>query len=155
MSINLDILSKIIESLSEDLGEGLVATDIWATGDSESLAYLRGNESSPGTITLFNEITQKLDKSLKGADFPQIGNYYLINLADNHIAVVLLTGAFQQFILSDLSKTTMGILMSVALPNLIRSLANANIKTKQSRSTSALRKLLNTWSMGTYNSNDS
>lgn len=155
MNFNLDRLSDIIESLSNDLGEGLVGTDIWAAGASESLAYLRGNESSPGTIALFNEVSQKLDKALRGADFPQIGNYYLISLADSHIAVVLLAGSFQQFILIDLSKTTMGVLMSVALPNLIRSLANANIKEIKQRGNSPLWKLLNAWSMGAYNNQDS
>ncbi len=145
-SVSLD---KIIDSLVQDLGEGLVATDVWIDGKLESQIKLRGRKSPPGAIALFDDVTKKVDKALKGADYPGLGHYYIINLPGNHLAVVLLSGSFRQYLLIDLSKTTMGILFSVALPNLIGALAKAKIKeTKQSRGTSGFWNLLSSWSMG-------
>ncbi len=147
-------LYKIIDSLVQDLGDGLVATDIWIDGERESLVELRGRGSPPGAIDLFNDVTKNVDKALKGADFPGLGHYYIINLSGNHLVVVLLAGSFRQYLLVDLSKTTMGILISVALPNLISALANAKAKeVKQSRGTSGFWKLLSSWSMGGHTDN--
>ncbi len=148
MALGVDKLKKAIAEVKKDLGEGLVATDIWATADTKSLIYSyagsdmyaygmtplsslskkkqSGNSISsysgqPKVISLFNEVTRKLDKTLTSADYPGLGNYYLINLENNHLALVLGTGAYQLLFLVDLSKTTMGILMSVALPKLLQS----------------------------------
>ncbi len=68
---------------------------------------------------LFNEVTRKLYKTLQESAYPGLGNYYLVNFDNNHLVVVITIGKLQQFVLVDLAKTSMGILMSVALPNLI------------------------------------
>ena len=60
MAIDIYMLKKTINEIKEDLGEGFVATDIWATADA------------------------KLDSVLISAEYPGLGSYYLINLANNH-----------------------------------------------------------------------
>lgn len=142
MGIKPDVLKKLIDALKNDLGEGLVASDIWATGEPKSLA---GNKK---WLTLFNGVTGKLNKALQGAEFPGIGNYYMINLPGNRLAVILLIDAYQHFILVDLSKTTMGILMSVALPNLINSWLEASEQQTRGRGASGLDDLLDALSIG-------
>lgn len=122
MPIKIDKLKQIIEELKNDLGSGFVATDIWATADAQSLA---GYNTQPKAVALFNEVTRMLDKTLKGAEFPGLGNYYLVHLDNENIVVILSIGAYQQSILIDLTKTTMGILMSVALPKLLSGLEEA------------------------------
>ncbi len=119
MKIKHELLEDIIEALIEDIGEGLVATDIWGARDLESLAYIRGNESPASVIRMFNEVTRYINEALKGLDFPGIGNYYLFGLSNGNLALVLLIDTFHQLIIVDLSKTTMGILMNVAIPNSI------------------------------------
>lgn len=122
MAIKIDKLKQIIEELKDDLGSGFVATDIWATADAQSLV---GFNSQPKAVALFNEVTRMLDKTLKGAEFPGLGDYYLVHLDNDHLIVILSIGDYQQSVLVDLTKTTMGILMNVALPKVLNGLEEA------------------------------
>jgi hypothetical protein len=112
-------VNQLIEELKNDLGDGFIATDIWATAYAQPLV---GYRSQPETAALFNEVTQKLEKTLKTAEFPGLGNYYMVNLNNNRLAVILSINTYQLFLLIDLSKTTMGLLMSVTLPKLLSAL---------------------------------
>lgn len=122
MAIKVDRLKEIIEELKDDLGSGFVSTDIWATADAQSLV---GFNSQPKAVALFNEVTRMLDKTLKGAEFPGLGDYYLVHLDNDHLIVILSIGDYQQSVLVDLTKTTMGILMNVALPKVLKGLEEA------------------------------
>ncbi len=146
MRITLENMKKVINGLREDLGEGFVFTDIWSTSTDKSVAFHHQHQygAKPKHLKVFGEITRILDKTLHESDYPALGDFYLINLADNHVAVVLnyspsrpgkssLTpkrtsasypdaDGYQQFVLVDLSKTTMGVLMSIALPNMLGNL---------------------------------
>ncbi len=147
MAIDLDLLRKVITEIKKDLGEGFIATDIWSAADNKSLIFnyagsnmytwgmtslpalsrIKKDKKRPGgfsgqpkTKELFNEVTRKLDQALAAADYPGLGRYYLINLENNQLALVLSAGTLQQYLLVDLSGTTMGILMSVVLPKLMQ-----------------------------------
>ena len=120
MSFNINKLKQIVEELKNDLGDGFVATDIWATADAQPIV---GFNSQPKAAALFNEVTRKLDMTLKESKYSGLGNYYFVNLDNNKLVMVLSIGSYQQFILVDLLKTTIGILMNVALPNLLSGLA--------------------------------
>lgn len=123
--LSADKLTKALQALREDLGEGLIASEIWVTLENKIVAFDHDRNKQPEAIALLSEVTRKLDKTLKGADYPGLGNYYFINLSNNNMIVVLTIGTYQQYILVNLSKTSMGILMSVALPNLLSALAEA------------------------------
>lgn len=118
--MNIKRLNQSVEELKEDLGTALIATDIWNTDDAQSLA---GFNTQPKATALFNEITRNLNKTLKGADFPGLGKYYMLHLENNFMVIVVHHGTFQQGMLVDLSKTTMGILMNIALPKVTEGLA--------------------------------
>ncbi len=119
MEINQEIMKSAFESLSQDLGNGFVASEVWAIGEGRPLIRDHGYNDNPKVAPLFNEVTRKLYKTLQESAYPGLGNYYLVNLDNNHLVVVITIGKLQQFILVDLAKTSMGILMSVALPNLV------------------------------------
>jgi hypothetical protein len=121
-NMNAKLLGKVVEVLKEDLGEGLVASDIFTTADGQSLA---GYNSNPKACALFNEITKYLHKSLKGSGFPGLGGYYLVHLENNMVVVVISHGEVQNGMLVDLSKTTMGLLLNVALPKAIATVDEA------------------------------
>ncbi len=121
-TMNAKLLVKVVEGLKEDLGEGLVATDVFTTADGQSLA---GINSNPKACALFNEITKYLHKSLKGSGFPGLGGYYMVHLENNMAVVVISKGEIQNGMLVDLSKTTMGLLLNVALPKAIESVEEA------------------------------
>ena len=120
--MELKRLNAIVDDLKEVLGSALIATDSWITSDGQSLASYN---SQPKATALFNEITVNLRKSLKNADFPGLGKYYLINLDNNFIVMVVIQGELQEGLLVDMSKTTLGILINIALPKVQEGLAEA------------------------------
>ncbi len=122
MSINLEQVNPIFEELKQDLGKGFLATDIWSKADGKPLVEDHDYNTHPAAVELFNKTTDLVGKTLKNANYPNLGNYYMVNLDNNHLIVVLSLDTYHQFILADLSKTTMGNLMSVAIPNLLDNL---------------------------------
>lgn len=146
MSIKPDVLKKLIDALKNDLGEGFVSTNIWATEKPKPL--VRDNKSSAQSLTIFNEVTEKLNKALQGSDLPGMGNYYMISLPGSRLAVTLLINSYHHSILLDLSKTTMGILISVALPNLISGWEEASKQKPREHDKSNLENLFDALSIG-------
>jgi len=112
----VESFEKITEQLKSDMGEGFVANDFWHQKDAQSLY---GFNTQPKACALFNEVTRTLDKTMQGAEFPGLGEYYVVHLENDLLVVIAIAGEYQHGMLVDLSKTTMGILMSVALPNLL------------------------------------
>ena len=147
MHITVEKIKKVINGLKEDLGDGFVDTDIWCTSSNKSVAFHHQHGVvplygvMPKHIKLFSQISGILKKTLQESDYPGLGDYYLINLTDDHLVVVLNLRSstpgtanlatrrnslgsvgHQQYILVDLSKTSIGILMSIALPNVLENL---------------------------------
>jgi len=125
MSNITEVFENIINELKSDLGEGFVATDIWHSKDAQSLA---GYNSQPKAVALFNEVTRILDKILKGSKYPGLGEYYLVKLENNYIVIIVIAGEFQQVLVVDLSKVTMGLIMSVVVPKLQEQLNQIAVK---------------------------
>ncbi len=121
--INQEKMALIFEELKSDLGEGFGASEIWSHAEGSPLVKDHGYNNNPKVSPLFNEVTRKLYKTLKESSYPGLGSYYLVNLNNDHLVVVLMVGKYQLFILVDLTKTSMGVLMGVALPNLLGNLA--------------------------------
>ncbi len=149
MHITLEKIKKVINSLKEDLGDGFVDTDIWCTSSNKSVAFHHQHGVvplygvMPKHIKLFSQISGILKKTLQESNYPGLGDYYLINLNDDRLVVVLnlrsstpgkaslstrrstnnsSSSGHQQYILVDLSKTSIGVLMSIALPNVLENL---------------------------------
>ncbi len=120
-----EVFQQAIEELKSELGDGVVTTDIWhSKGEAKSLA---GDNAQPRMIVLFNEVTRVLDKILQGSNVPGLGSYYLVQLENDHVVVIVIFGEYQQLLLVDLTKTTMGILISVVLPQLMERLSEAKL----------------------------
>lgn len=118
-----EIFQKAIQELKSDLGNSVVSTDIWhSKGEAKSLF---GDNLQPKMVTLFNEFTRVLKKILESSNVPGLGSYYLVQLENDNVVVVVIFGEYQQLMLVDLTKTTMGVLISVALPTLLNTLNEA------------------------------
>ncbi len=124
MSIDQEKKTLILKTLSDDLGEGLVATEIWTASDGLPLVNDKRYNSNPKVASLFNEVTKKLSKILNALDYPGLGNYYFINLDNNLLAVVFTIGSYRQFVVADIAKIPVGLLISVVLPNLLNILTD-------------------------------
>jgi len=122
MSKVVESFKGIIEELKSDLGEALVSADIWHIKDAQSLG---GYNVSHKATALFNEVTRMLQKTLSSSEFPNLGDYYMVHTANDYLVVINLAGDYQLGMTVDLSKTTMGILMSIVVPKIVENLKNA------------------------------
>ncbi len=112
--MNVEKLQKGIEKLKKELGASLLATDIWKSGVGTSLASYNSN---PEGAALFDRATDYLKKTLETAGFPELDDYYLVELKNNKLIVIMVfPEGFQWGILADKEKLNMGMLLSIAIP---------------------------------------
>ena len=116
LKMNAKKLNEAIEVQKENLGDGLLATDIYASADGQSLV---GHNSNPQACALFNRITNMLNGALDGSAFPKLSGFYAINLEGGNMVIVIPLGDFQWGMLIDTNKTQLGLLLNVAIPKMI------------------------------------
>ncbi len=120
--MNVKKLEQAIEVLKTNLGEGLLSTDIWDSGDGQPIM---GWNSNPVATALFNRITGDVSSSLKDSGFPSLGRYYIMDLVDSKMVIVLTMGDYQWDLFLDASKVQLGLLLNVAIPKAIDSFEEA------------------------------
>jgi len=120
--IDTKILDSAVTDLRNVLRDGLVATDIWDRIAGLSLA---GFNQQPVAVALFTRITTELESSLTDSNFPPLARYYLLDMEGNHTVAVVNHGALLQGILVDNKRANLGILISVAIPRMLESVARA------------------------------
>ncbi|MCK4836832.1 MAG: response regulator [Candidatus Aminicenantes bacterium] len=114
--MNVKKLNEAIEVLKENMGEGLLATDIFDTADGQSII---GWNSNPQACALFNRITNYMNEALDGAGFPALGRYYIMDLAGGKMVVVIALGEYQWGMLVDRAKVQLGLLLNIVMPKII------------------------------------
>jgi hypothetical protein len=120
--IDTKILDSAVQDLRNVLRDGLVATDIWERTAGLSLA---GYNQQPVAVALFTRITTELESSLTDSNFPPLARYYLLDMEGNHTVAVVNHGAILQGILVDNKRANLGILISVAIPRMLETIARA------------------------------
>jgi len=121
--MNVKKLKESVEVLKNDLEGALLACDIWPTGTAQSIA---GYNSQPKATALFEKLTVFLKKSLHGAEFPPINEYYMLDMVDNATVIIMqLDNDYQWGMLIDKSKVQLGFLLNIALPNARRAFTEA------------------------------
>jgi YesN/AraC family two-component response regulator len=120
--MNIPKLNKAIESLKESLGNALLSTDIFSSDDAQTIA---GWNSNPMACAIFSQFTAMLNRSLSDAKFPEIGRYYLLDLVDRKMLVVIPMGDFQWGMLIDGTKAQLGLLLNLAIPKAISAFEEA------------------------------
>jgi len=114
--MNVKKLNAAIELLKGDMGDALLATDIFGSADGQSIA---GHNTQPKASALFARLTAYLTKSLKDSGFPVLGRYYVLDLADAKLVIVIPLGDYQWGMLFDTNKAQFGLLLNVVMPKLI------------------------------------
>jgi hypothetical protein len=120
--IDTKILDSAVQDLRNVLRDGLVATDIWDRTAGLSLA---GFNQQPVAVALFTRITTELESSLTDSNFPPLARYYLLDMEGNHTVAVVNHGQLLQGILVDNKRANLGILISVAIPRMLETVARA------------------------------
>ncbi len=121
-SMNIAKVNTALSSLKEELGAGLLATDVFAAADGQTIA---GINSGAKASALFNEVMDYLGKILKGSGFPPLNRYFYLDLVDNKAVLVLSYGKYRHGILVDSQKVKMGLLLNVYVPQLLEELPAA------------------------------
>ena len=114
--MNVQNLNAAIEILKRDVGDALLATDIFGTDDGQSIA---GFNTQPKASALFSQLTSFLTKSLKEAGFPMLGKYYILDLSDAKMVIVIPLADYQWGMLVDTNKAKLGLLLNVVMPKII------------------------------------
>jgi YesN/AraC family two-component response regulator len=121
-NMNVKKLNQAIEVQKDNMGEGLLATDIYGTADGQSVV---GWNSNPQACALFNRITNYMVDALDGAGFPGLNRYYIMDLTDKKMVIVLNLGDFQWGMLVDRSKIQLGLLLNIAIPKMLTAFEDA------------------------------
>jgi len=116
--MNLQEIKRIIDRFAEDISPGLIACDFF---DRDGFS-IYGINSNPEVCAIFSHLTYVIHKSLESTELPKM-KYYTIFSEENSMMVVVDLGKGYQFgALIDQTKTTPGLVFSVALPRLINDL---------------------------------
>ncbi len=119
--MDIDKLNECIELLKKQMGGALLATSIVSTSDAQAIADYN---SKPGADSIFIEVTDLINDSLKKG-YPLLGKYYLLDLQENSMLIVLPLGEYQWVIAVDTTKAKLGLIMNVVLPDAISAFENA------------------------------
>ena len=115
-------LKASVEVLKDDLGDGLIATDIFTVEDGMSIA---GYNPQPKASALFNNLTTDLMETLRSANFPNLDKYYILDLEGDHLVIVLPLGDYRWGMLVNSKKVQLGLLLSIAIPDCIQAFEDA------------------------------
>ena len=115
-------LEAIIKQFKKDLGDALIATDIWTTADG---TIITGFNSQPAAAALFNRISLIINDALKGAKFPLMDKYYLLHLEGGNISAAMQFGDYQWGILVDTKQVQLGLLLNVHIPKTMDAIREA------------------------------
>lgn len=122
--MNIQKLNEALEFLKSNLGNGLLSTDVISISDGLSII---GYNSNPKSAALFTELTGILTKTLKEVEAPDLGEHYIIDLADHKMMIVLPFIDYIWGIFIDKNKVSLGLLLNIILPKLIDSFEEALI----------------------------
>ncbi len=116
--LNVKKLQEVFETFKQDMGAGLLASDIF---DKENLVPLIGYNSNPVACALFGKIYHFIHEAAKEAGFPPMHRYFLIDLKDHKAVIVVdLHEKYLLGMLVDLAKVQIGIVLNVVIPKVIR-----------------------------------
>ncbi|MEN8152989.1 MAG: response regulator [Acidobacteriota bacterium] len=115
-------LNDAVDKLKSDMGEALLATDVWIVEQAQSIA---GYNTQPKATALFNKIVEDLGTTLKKSGFPGLGQQFTIGLEDNKMVVIVLLGKYRGGLLIDESHVQLGLLLNVILPEYIEAVEAA------------------------------
>ncbi len=126
-SENFENAQKI---MIEELGEAFIGGSFWISGDAQPLvSYPKENAMINIGVAnaLFDRVTAMIRKSFKESELPtQINKYYLIDLTDNMVALVVLFENFQWGVIINTNEASLGLILNVALPKAMKILSANN-----------------------------
>ena len=122
ITINIKKLNAALLEVQGMLADVLLRMDIFLSADGRSLA---GWNSHPLACSAFAAITHSLRSSLEQSAFPQLHHYYLFELADEHMVLILIHDELQWGMLLKGVNRHLGLLLNFIMPKALNALAEA------------------------------
>jgi len=119
--MNIEKLEQVIAECRTTLREGLLATDIFERKSGLSLA---GFNSQPVAVALFTQVMEYLETTLAESAFPALDKYFLLDMQNGHVVVVINHGELLQGMLLN-NKANLGVTISVVIPKALKAVAQA------------------------------
>ncbi|HLP45199.1 MAG TPA: hypothetical protein VK469_04595 [Candidatus Kapabacteria bacterium] len=116
--MDLKQMNKVLHNVERELGNALISTDVWNVSDAASLA---GYNSQPVACALFNQITGYINEALEQGKYPKLDKYYILDLQDDKMVLVIPFAEFIWEMLIDTKKAKLGILLNSTIPGIINS----------------------------------
>ncbi len=114
--MNTKKLNEGMDTLKEELGEGLLTSDIYEAEEGQSLV---GYNSNPNACALFSRITNNMEMALDNSGFPGLGNYYILDLEGNKMVIILPIEGYQWGMMIDRNKVKLGMLLNIIIPEVL------------------------------------
>ena len=118
-------LMRALESMSEEMMGGLIATDVWKTDTAMAIA---GINTQPKAVALFNRVSEMITRTMVGAEnsFATGIAQYMIQTEDGlFVFVVELGDGYRWGMLVDGSKAPVGLMLSVIIPETLANIRAA------------------------------
>lgn len=114
--MDIQAMNRAIHNVERELGNALLSTDVWTVADGESIA---GYNSQPVACALFNQITAYVNEALEQSEYPQLDKYYILDLQDGKMVIVIPLGDYVWEMLIDTQKARLGLLLNITIPQMI------------------------------------
>lgn len=119
IDVNIEALEEGMEATRTALRDGVLSINIWDINTGLTLVDWQGN---PTAVALFNQITVNLEETLINSNYPELKDWYYMDLEDDKALVIIDHGdTLVQGWLLDSKKTNPGILLGMAIPKAIAS----------------------------------
>lgn len=122
--MNVTKLKKAMDVLEENLGDGLLASDIYSSKDGTPIIALNNNPE-PVADALFCRIINSINSAFMEAKFPTLKNFVLFDLNDEKTALILPLEEYQWGMLIDSTKVQLGLILNLAVPKALAAFQNA------------------------------
>jgi hypothetical protein len=115
--MNVKKLNEAMEVLKDSLKDALLACDIYTASEGQSII---GFNTNPKACALMNQITDYTINALNSSGFPKLGRYWLLDLTDDKMVMLLLMGDYNWGMYVDTKKTQLGLLLNIILPKVLQ-----------------------------------
>jgi len=125
--MNLKTVNSVLAEIEDGLNGGLSTIDVFSKSTGMTVAGVR---SSPKACALFNILSERITETIKksGLPVPDYVSQTLLRLGEDGsvmIVVVDLTVKYRMGMAVDVQKASLGVLVSVVLPDAIPRLRDA------------------------------
>ncbi len=118
-------IRRALETLVVGRVRGLIGAEVWTAFDQKPVAW---TGISAASSAVFDRITDSIREALDEARYPSLQRYYVIDLEQSQLAVVVSLATHHAVMLLDQREAQLGMVLTVVVPEFVRALREAVAK---------------------------